>query len=271
MRYQYRWFYAAAMMLLLIAAGYFEVIAPEVRQLILLNMREQELKDKIHASSRIVTQVSGSKRSRRETQKEELSWLQDLSGRVHLSGLSLEAVRVISSHNLQMPGSKTAQLVVQGGFPQMMALLSAADKEDFSTQIQDFVIRLTAQDQLQMNMMIVPRQNADPLTESALGNVPVDSQGMHNSFCMPEIIKDKIQVQDASESSHVPLALIKMIGYVHQGGRAQALALLPDHRMIPVSVWSEIGKEHGIVAAIQPDRMVINVPGKKKLEVKLSQ
>lgn len=275
MHYRYRWFYAAAISLLLAASGYYEIIKPGLHQLFLLNMTENDLTEKIRLSKRLGSQTSikpNSKQGvRQESHQMEFNWLYDLIARMHVSGLSVETINIVPAQLQRQTNGSMARLVVHGDFLQLMSLLFDTSKGDFSTRLQDFDIKVTEQDKLRVTMNVLPSAYHFQYDDTSLLNTHTDGQEMRNSFCLPKKIDSAARANDLGELSKVPLELIRMVGYMQQGERNEALVLLPDNNVIAVELRSVIGKEHGVVAAIQHNHILVKLPDGKKWEITLSQ
>lgn len=268
MSYQFRWVYALLVAVAVIAAGYIEMIAPKLNSLMKLNKTENEWTNKIDAIKNLKIAVS-SGRVEKNVKSNEWNWLQEWIALVHFSGVSVETVKIIPLLSSQPSRNTLLHLVVHGNFSQINTLLSEMDGGYFSARVQDFVIKATSQDSLQLNMtVLLSVRTLSHLAERSRVGMPL--QRLQNPFCLSGVMHHGVFRRDDVVLQQTPLALIKMTGFMQQGARKNALVLLPDQRLIAVRRFAKIGSEHGLVTAIQNDRILINLPTGKKQEIVLS-
>ncbi|TAK78358.1 MAG: hypothetical protein EPO11_01320, partial [Gammaproteobacteria bacterium] len=121
-----------------------------------------------------------------------------------------------------------------------------------SVALQNFSYQSTETDQFIFTMNIV-------LLKSPVDVQSVKFVQMNNPFCRYETAKN-----DVVRAQSVVLEQIKMVGYLQQGERNQALLLLPTGAVIAVDPGAIVGKEKGTVTDIQSEKVIITLPHQKQ-------
>lgn len=256
MHYKYRWVYAFLISLFLLLSAYGYDFAPIAHQMIAMQQEEQQLKEKLTAHKQramlLPAKVARSAYS-------SLNAMADLMLQIQLSGLIAKSVKVISATSTT---ETRLQLVLLGGFQQILAFIGALNNFADLAMILDFSCKLAEQQQLMLSLdLVLVAKNNLPEIIKQRTNIPRIKQ--YNPFCGATNNNDLNVDNELIMTQSMPITLMKMVGYWQQGHHHQALLLLPNNRMIAVNVGDVIGSERMTVTAIEADAISFASPQAK--------
>lgn len=251
MHYRYRWLYALGIFFISFCFSFYYVIHPEWTELRSLKSKTKKLKqevflmpskhDKIFEKFRFLP-----------TKKDFLLILTALEFTTGVKIISLKDKPHLPLTPLE---AKMLSLTIQGNHQQVFLFLDQLLEHPFVLLDFNYHFNLK-QVLLNIDLLILKNNNLFNKTSSMSKMIGQP----HHSFCR----------QTTSQLLWPPLRQIKMIGYMKQGQRAQAILFLPTHQLVHVDVGTFIGQERGKVFKILPRQIDVFL-NQQIVEIKMDQ
>ncbi len=258
MHYQYRWLYAIVLNLMLTAAAYYYDMRDKFMRVAELQQTENEIRTKFVGVKSLANPkwIQPPKLSSVETS--ELTSVSALVNLAHINGLSIQAIKVVSTDEARM-----IHFIVQGQFQSLYSFIFTLEREANLAEIQHFSCGLTQQQQLQMQADILLHNSVTPsFTTTRSHSLKID-----NPFCASTHINGWAQGFSLTQMQSTSIRLMKMVGYLHQEQRTQALILLPNTDLVAIQKGSILGKEQATVTDIQPNLIKVELQNKSQYRI----
>lgn len=249
MLYQYRWWHAAGLLLILVVIGYGYDFYPLQNQIYELKQSEIHLQEKL-----INTPLFPAKMS---AENIKISGENTLVNAIHVSGLTIQTIHLLpndQSENIVM------HVDMRGSYQQWIALMNALEQKKQLISVQNFSCKSTEKNNLQIGIDVLLMQNAQVISYQQ------EVKSQNNPFCTRDNV-DQWLNQSVDEVLLSPITQIKMVGYLQLGTHSQALMLLPNNVMRTIEMGSLLGVERGVVVAIYREHVVVRMRDGKKVMV----
>ncbi len=250
--YQYRWIYAAMMVVVILLVSYCYDLSPIISEL----KQQHSFRKSQEEQLIIYKRFSVNKKANHSKQKimhklpaDEISMLIELSQLLHKHDLVLQALTTFSK-----PASNAIMLrwTIAGEFERIADFIFALSRQlpgtiilDFSYKANEKMQTFTADTLIYKNKRSVVSEINDVIKVS------------HNPFCHANQFEQNNELQKLQA---VTLQQINMIAFLKQGARREAWISLPNKSAVNIHMGSMFGKEHARVIDIQPDRIVLLLP-----------
>jgi hypothetical protein len=260
MQYKYRWIHAIVITLVIFMLGFFYTLQPDLEQLANLRKREAHLVQRLAMHKKIIKQKiikidRMAKENSPSAQDARPHFLADIVALVHLHGLIIQSMKMVPL----LSDAITLHLVLKGNFQQAMSFAFALSKPVYPAFILDFSYQVSEKNKVILTMKVLMLD----------GNRQIDDpqeilSPLHNPFCFGRSANELDSKNEENKRASTPLTQLKMVGYLQQDFRCQALILLPTNAVIAVVVGSILGLEHGNVIAVTKDHVVVELPDKRR-------
>lgn len=254
------WHYAVGVFLISFVISFCMDVKPLYDMLETERNKQVELKEKLHilAQMKSPTVMVASVAS-----KETLpDYWPALWSRAYSIGIAFKEIKLMENH----PDAIKLHLIMKANFLQAYAFIMSLHDFDYPVAIADFSYVQSEKEAFNFALdFIIAKQKKVLVMHSAanpekLMHHPICDEGNNNQLARLE--------NDVAALQTVPLALLKMTGYFHQGLRDQALINLPGRPTYLVQSGSVLGKERAVVTAVSEDAVAIMLPNKKKTVIR---
>lgn len=265
MQYSLRWWYAAGIILLLSLTGFIWDWYPGLKHLHDLRAQEtQATAERLSLQEKALrkkVRIAGQNRRLAS----ELNRIHVLMKLVHDSGVVLQQVKLLDDP-LGKYSRLRIHLSILGTFSVLNAFLAALHGLQILVVIENFTWQYNGADELQLAL--------DILSPAAISN---DSGGKFLAFAVsgvrdPFCAAQQTPIPGSSQlhaSLSVPLAQIRMTGFMKHGARIMAIVAMPENKVIVIEPGVILGKEHGKVSTITRDHVVVRLPQGRQFIVKM--
>jgi hypothetical protein len=245
MHYQLRWLYLVIINLTLLAISYICDIQPKLQQLSELRHAEKKLIKNLSFASSLAEKSQNIKNVTSISKKSEWEKIQVLITRMHANGLM---IREISASERAM------NWVVEGNLQQWYLFILSLETLNHLIHVRDFSCKLNEKNNLVFIMDILQsREYIYPLSKQRMSKQRKKPNALQYSFCPPEGMPYSLS---QSDNVSVSIQQMKMVGYLHNSQRTQALVLLPNKMMLKVAQGEHLGREHAVITEIYKDKMI---------------
>ncbi len=168
------------------------------------------------------------------------------------SGMNIQAMDISSQSN----DISKITLSLQGSFSEWMNWLLMIQANRLPLTIKEWSSQLTDHDEIifSQHLLLLRDMLKRPITL-------LNTIDYHSLYCK----KNKLFLPaDVSTES---IYSLKMVGFMQQGTKKQALLMLPDRHLIVVNVGDSIGKEKGKIISIARDAVMIRILNQKKVVI----
>ncbi len=248
LQHRYRWVYAFAFSGVIFLLSFFYDVQPSWSKLKHLNNAKKSLQRKLAGHPFVHPVVMSKPPSSTEV-------LSDLFRLANEKGIQLQSVKVTSP---------TATFMLQGDFQQLTSFIGQLTQSMGHLLLLDFSYKSIDANHFALMMTVL-------MTKNNLSNSPPVPFSLlsYNPFCLAGNVEN-LNAQNALIRAHmIPIEQIKMVGYLQQGERHQALLLLPEGLVVAVEQGMEVGKEKGVVMTVQAENVVVRLPDKRQLIITL--
>jgi hypothetical protein len=239
MHYYYRWYYAIGASFFICFIGILFDIQPCWLRFQSAKKTEREL---IHTlqSLRLMTKesVHYPLEMMQATTHSAVDLVLQLTGLIKQSGAQL--VELNSSH------SDFLHAVVSGNYHQLVAVMAALPRQPAPMLIGNFSFRSDTTGALQLMMDVAALKHHLPIKH------PVSVAILRSPFCFTE------QISTATSAIYT-LASLKMVGFLQQDERAEALFKLPTGSLFAVRDGMQLGKEQARVIDVRRDAVRVRL------------
>lgn len=252
--YNYRWLYAGTIFILVILLGYHYDLSAHKKELIhLLNEKKNEEKMSVlHPSNKRALQ-------RALPRHQAANYLLDVSMLANRHGVVLDKILLIKSAFTAAEGQKL-QVVVHGDYAHVAAFLLGLFQQNYTVLVSQFSYKVKSmRDVMFSGELVALNEVSDYLPQS--------KQTSPNPFC-GMAIEDLTSIND-SQQQNESLSTIRMIGYVQQGERKQAMIVLPSHAVLAVVEGMHLGREQGEISEITPNFIRLTLPKNTQILLKM--
>jgi hypothetical protein len=248
MHYNYRYWYAMGVFLLINTFAYFIVLHPE----------QQDLTQLSELTRQSTLQLTALKKFAQE-QKNDASLFTALAPPNKfdffnlISTLAHQSNVAIQSINMELPASLTIKMhvVTQGEFSSLIYFALSLLNQPRAIFVSHFSFHVVPSQPLLLSLDLFTMQNNIDLPPPP--PFPISLSPTQNPFCQPN------HSQPVSTILTTPLAQMRMTGYLAQGNRKLALMTLPTGEVISVEEGMVVGKELGVVKKVGRSEVVVVV------------
>lgn len=242
--YQYRWVYAGMVFIFILVFGFFYDIKPLKNQLNHLTKNKNQLTKQL--SMLRISEKNKTKPPSFTIIKPSESMTQFLE-LVHGSGITLVAMHAGETDSTNFN--------FKGDYLQLSSFMLNAHQQLPALLIKNFSYEVADQNKLMLSIQVEFAQMIEAQTRQ-----PIQKKLAHNPFCQTAFISANLQKYSVKQ--------LKMVGFLQENERQAALILLPDHQMILAQVGTYLGKERGLVRAINNQQVLILLSHQNKFILK---
>ena len=270
MHYDYRWWYAISMSVLLCVLSYYGLLAPEQEDLARLAdvtlqsaVELQTLKEFAQQKNADINSVELAK-AFAAPQANKIDFFARLSQLAHQQNVLIQSINMPvgmsqSSSEMQM------QVLVEGELSALLHFALALMEQAQPIFIRDFSFHTTHTEALVLSVeLLMMKNNLAMLTPPAL---PLHLSITRNPFCVPMNHALNMSNQDAATLALTPLTQLRLTGYLEIGMRKQALLSLPTGAVVAVEVGAVIGREKAVVRRIDQEALVAEEREGKRIRI----
>ncbi len=256
MHYNYRWVFALIISVIILSVGYFYDLSCHQHRLQNLHHVEKALMRRsiinVVAKPRNMPSVIKSKKP--------INYLLAIAALASKHAVRIEKMSIVKSA-LFASNTQKIQLSVQGEYLSVAAFVSDLFHQSYAILPARFVYKEMVGSRVSFNGELIVTSILMP--EDLIAQKPPQ----RSLFC-------SASAELVNEDTNVPLIFdslnaIKMIGYMEQGLRKQALIMLSNRTLITVIPGMKLGSEHGEVIEIQPKAIKILLPNNKQFELRM--
>lgn len=245
--YNYRWFYALIISLAILFSGYSYDLSDHLHLLFALWKTEKNLSFRI-----IIHPVA---KTYLPKNNKDIKPLLEIATLANKYAVSVEKIQILKS-SLVAPDVQKIQLIVHGDNLHLADFVSALLHQAYPVLYSHFNYKENSAPKLTFNGELFVTSNA--ATEKMIDVKPVQ----HNPFCSGHL--EPLKTEENGQSLSDSLNVIRMIGYVEQYPRKQALVMLSNHSILAVNMGMQLGIERGEVVEIQHNRIRLLLPNNKQ-------
>ncbi|HEX4044976.1 MAG TPA: pilus assembly protein PilP [Gammaproteobacteria bacterium] len=275
MLFRYRYIIAILIIIIVIFITYYYDTKPLQHEIALARQAQQLLRDELTAYTIAANQAASPQQqaSGQIIKPLPAQQLADLSAQIQAAGLTLITVKTISYtsayHYLKkiMRSAEDACLksagdivhvVMHGDFKQLTKLAELFFQQG-TFLILDFSYQASQPTQFIFEAdLLLGRPIVQPVPAALLPEMSQLPTKIQDPFCFGEQTFKRPSAVYLLTT--IPLAQIKMLGFLQQGKQQQALLLLPNQQLVAVDQHAVLGKERGIIRSITQTQLVVELP-----------
>lgn len=275
MHYKYRWLYALVGSISILTTGFFYFIQPDLTKLAKVKLtRERLLKETAMMQWRAkqktpVKRASAPGVSLGQTDMASMPY-PALLALIQASGLMVRQITALSWQVVQGVDAEKRHIVLEGHFQQTAFLISTLAKQEKPVILADFSYKTAEKGRLVLSMdILLPKMNLGDFQEAS--SQREITYPLSNPFCLDDEASALSHDDSASRAKTLSIEQFNMVGYWQQGGRKQALLLLPTGALMAVERGVVLGKDQGVVTAVDQDHLTIVLPDHRQFSLKINQ
>jgi len=270
MQYKYRWVYAILLLTLIAVSGFIFIILPLENSIRLLvankaNLLEQIKQNKL-ANTQSKVNSSETTKNRNFIDRNKI-FLRDVLVLLPANGLILHSISFTSNELTELTASEILHLTLEGDFFQFSNFIFNLIHQISDVIFTNFELQVNNKGRLNINLelLLINLNNFSFHNEASLKTSKIfNLKFARDPFC-------HLQTNTITEmnTSIYSLKQMKLIGVIQQSGKSQAFILLPNEAIAVVDTSTRLGRESAKVIDIKPNKMVVELPNKKKMELYL--
>lgn len=148
------------------------------------------------------------------------------------------------------------RVVVTGNFARIAAFINTLGEQKYPIINTDFSF-IDSGERAALDLVLLT-------TPLPVSSVMAASIALQNPFCHA----NTTQETTAAKLQSVPLAALKMLGYIKQYPRKYAFILLPSNEVVTVALGTLVGQERAVVTAIEAEQVLLVTPDKQRWVLK---
>ena len=256
--FRYRWCYALIITVVLIMVGYLYVLKPQIVELSALREQEKQLKAELSSLQHVEKNIAGSASMLASPSIGKMDLLSLLPTLARLHGVNLRFIR-IKAGAMQPTNETRMSVMVEGEFTLLLRFVFSLTEQVQDLLIESFSYQVSKQRTLQLALELYKSPRVTSSTKFKAETITT----MQNPFCLAFDNAAHVHAHDALGVSMFSIKQMKMTGYLSQGGREEALLVLPTGAIVEVSVGDELGSEKALITGIQADHVGLVVSGRQ--------
>lgn len=253
MKYRYRWYYVAVMIIALCGFSYWYDFEEAWTALGDLKIAEAHLQEKLIHLQQYVQQ-SPPLTLMHDKQSDLMTAIVNTA---QFCGLTVQSM------TLMMP--KLIRIVAEGEYAQLVQFADKLSQQKKPLLIRNFTYQKNQSQKLLMTLELAVYDGMVNL--APLLNHDHALTAIADPFCGSQAIT----FITPPDLSRYAIGQIKMLGCLQQASRKTAMIALPDHTMADVEVGAEIGVEKAIVVQIKDHEMILRLPNGTETHMRMSE
>ena|SRR3990167_741078 len=268
--YSYRWLYAIFISIVVVITFGFNDIMPKWISLKQMNQTELKLTQEWQTMQKTIHHSPASTLipiNRTERANKKIDWLSmlvNLANMNHVVIRSLSHATIVSAYTSPIV---KLHIIANAPFSAFTAFFAALVQQAYPFLLMDFSLKTESSSHL---LLITIDMLLFPQGASFLQSDHFTMLNPSNPFCSSLRLSSSTNAANAMHT--LPLALIHMVGYVKKNNQLQAYLSLPDGSLFAVDMGFHLGKENGVITAIQEDHLILQMPDRsfRKIAMRLS-
>lgn len=159
--------------------------------------------------------------------------------------------------------AQSYEIRMLGEFKQLISFLYQLRKENLPLILNELHIQLDEQAKLSITLIISFATTAYIDLEAQ--PLPLLSSIIDDPFCGKSSLFTAAARQTALKATS--LNLIRMVGYMGNTEKNQAIVVLPNSKIYNISIGDELGEQRAIVKAISAEKMVVELQDHRLVEI----
>ena len=267
MQYTMRWLPVLATSAAISVAGFFYLVKPVISEMNSLHIIEKRLQqDVANLRAHVAKNSSARNNTAVQGRRKQLPGWKELLSVFHFTDMQILSVTASRKLPYFSDAIETKRIHAKGDYMQLVNLFHALSSSQHAFLITDFSLKPDLRAAFSADLEIMMLNGDGRYTANHLLSSRVT---LSDPFCHGD---NKQIMRDAGASAMLstPYELMKMIGYLQNANRINALILLPNQQLKLVQAGAVLGSEKAIISRILPDRLQLLFPDKSRREMLLS-